>query len=69
MNFISTTDLKAKLDRREPITIVEVQSAGSFAKGHLPGAINIPPVEFETRARDVLTDLGAQIVVYCSSHT
>ena len=69
MKIISTAELKAGLDRKDKFTIVEVQSAGSYQRGHLPGAINIPPVEFEARAQELLPDQGAQIVVYCSSHT
>lgn len=69
MEIISTADLKARLDRKEPLTIVEVQSAGSYQRGHLPGAINLPPTEFEARAQECLPDRSAQIVVYCSSPT
>ena len=69
MEIISTTDLKSRLDRKEPLTIVEIQSTGSYGRGHLPGALNLPPDQFEARVAEVLPDHSATIVVYCSSPT
>lgn len=69
MEIISTADLKAQLDGREPLTLVEVQSQGSYQRGHLPGAINLPLDQFEARVSELLPDTGARIVVYCSSPT
>ena len=46
--------------------LVDVRTAGEFAAGHLPGAVNIPLHELDRRARE----LGAKerpIVVYCLS--
>lgn len=45
--------------------LVDVRSAGEFARGHLPGAINIPLGEDPTKRREI----GAKrsIVLYCAS--
>lgn len=66
---ISRTDLKAKLDRGEPFTLVEALPESAFQKVHLPGAINLPLGQLRERALQVLPDKGAEIVVYCSSPT
>ena len=69
MEVISTKDLKDRMDRKDPLTVVEVQSAGSYRRGHLPGAINLPPDVFESSVDEALPDRDASIVVYCSSPT
>jgi rhodanese-related sulfurtransferase len=66
MNVITTKELKKRLDRGEPITLVEVLSAGDFDQGHLPGAINIPSKEMVRRAPEALPDKGDMIVCYCA---
>jgi len=61
---ISATELKEKLDGEEKFKLVEVLPNEFFAKGHLPGAINIPVDEIEERAPKEL-DKEEEIVVYC----
>ena len=50
---------------RENLTLVDVRSAEEFAAGHLPGAINIPVDQLETRVSELKS--GDEIVVYCLS--
>ena len=40
---ISTEDLKAKLDRKDPIKVVETLAPERYREAHIPGALNIPP--------------------------
>jgi 3-mercaptopyruvate sulfurtransferase SseA len=40
---ISTNDLKAKLDRKEAIKVVETLAPERYREAHIPGALNIPP--------------------------
>ena len=47
------------------LTLVDVRSAEEFAAGHLPGAINIPIDQLETRMSEL--KWGNEIVVYCLS--
>lgn len=49
--------------------LVDVLPAVSYAEGHLPGAVSLPLAEIETRAREVLPDLDADVAVYCASET
>jgi rhodanese-related sulfurtransferase len=65
---ISREELRLRL--RDPaLTIVDVLPAASYVSGHIPGAISIPLELIASRARDLLPDRGAEIVVYCGSVT
>ena len=61
--------LKSKMDRGEPFVLVETLSSGSYARGHLPGAINLPPDRLADLAPKVLRDKAAEIIVYCADPT
>jgi rhodanese-related sulfurtransferase len=66
---IAREALKQKIDRREPFMLVETLSPASYSKGHLPGAVNLPPDRLAELAPQVLPDKAADIVVYCASPT
>jgi len=40
---ISTKELKAKLDSKEGITVVETLAPERYREAHIAGALNIPP--------------------------
>ncbi|MBZ0217452.1 MAG: rhodanese-like domain-containing protein [Fimbriimonadaceae bacterium] len=42
---------------------MDVRPADEFARGHLPGAINIPLSELETRLVEI--DPALEVVAYC----
>jgi rhodanese-related sulfurtransferase len=65
---ISTEELKAKLDRKESINVVETLAPERYREGHLPGAVNIPPGKVMELAPQVLPDKGAEIVTYCTNN-
>jgi rhodanese-related sulfurtransferase len=65
---ITRDELKKKIDRREKFALVETLAPDSFKKGHLPGAVNLPPDRVKELAAKVLPDKNADIVVYCGSH-
>lgn len=64
---ISREAIKAKLDARQPITLVEALPPKYFDAEHLPGALNIPHDEIRTKAPEMLPDKDAFIVVYCAN--
>ena len=64
---ITREQIKQKLDSNEPVTIVEALPPKYFEAEHLPGAINIPHDETREKAREMLPDKNAFIVVYCSN--
>jgi rhodanese-related sulfurtransferase len=66
---ISRFELKKRIDSKRPFTLVETLAPEKFARGHLPGALNLPPDQIEQLAPTLLPDKHAEIVVYCASPT
>jgi rhodanese-related sulfurtransferase len=55
--------------RRRPPAVVVVEALGPsfYASGHIPGAINIPPLRVRAIAPTALPDKNAAVVVYGAS--
>jgi rhodanese-related sulfurtransferase len=66
---IDTHTLRQKIEEGDAFVLVDALSVISYAASHLPGAINIPPERVDNLAPRRIPDLGAEIVVYCSSPT
>ena len=66
-NTISTKDLKAKLDRKEKITVVETLGPERYREAHIPGAMNIPPERIKELAPQLLPNRDAEIITYCTN--
>ncbi len=64
---ISTKALKAKLDRKGSVKVVETLAPERFREAHLPGALNIPPDKIKELAPQLLPDKDAEIITYCAS--
>jgi rhodanese-related sulfurtransferase len=64
---ISTKNLKAKLDRKESITVVETLAPERYREAHIPGALNIPPERIKELAPQLLPKKDAEIVTYCTN--
>ena len=64
---ISTKELKAKLDRKEGINLVETLAPERYREAHIPGALNIPPERIKELAPQLLPNKDAEIVTYCAS--
>lgn len=64
---ISTKDLKAKLDRKEDIKVVETLAPERYREAHIPGALNIPPEKIKELAPQMLPNKNAEIVTYCTN--
>ncbi len=64
---ISTKDLKAQLDRKGSIKLVEALAPERYREAHLPGALNIPPEKIKELAPQLLPDKDAEIVTYCAN--
>ena len=59
----TVTDLQHLLAGSSHLQLVDVRSAGEFACGHIPGAVNIPLDGLESRLDDLSTD--ALLVLVC----
>jgi rhodanese-related sulfurtransferase len=64
---ISTKDLKAKLDRKQGITVVETLAPERYREAHIPGALNIPPERIKELAPQLLPNKDAEIITYCTN--
>ena len=65
-SFITTDDLKKKMDAKEDFALVEVLGPETFAEFHLPGAINVPVDDtFEGHIQQAVADKNKTVVVYC----
>jgi len=65
---ISREEILARLQDRA-LAIVNVMPADSFKAGHIPGSVNLPVADIQTKARQVLSNIHQEIAVYCSGPT
>lgn len=61
---IRTENLRRLLIDRAPVGALDVRSAAEFATGHIPGAINIPMEQVESRMQDLP---AGPLVLICES--
>ena len=52
--------------KNSPFTIIDVGTPDEYAKGHVPGALNIPLDEIPKRAQE-LKEMPRPIIAYCRS--
>ena len=64
---ISTKELKAKLDRKDGLKLVETLAPERYREAHLPGALNIPPEKIKELAPQLLPNKDAEIITYCAN--
>jgi rhodanese-related sulfurtransferase len=65
---ISRDELRARL-RDRSLIILDVLPNEAYAEAHIPGAISLPVAEIETKARQAISNLTQEIVVYCGGPT
>ena len=65
---ISRDELRARL-RDRSLIILDVLPKEAYAEAHIPGAISLPVAEIETKARQAISNLTQEIVVYCGGPT
>lgn len=53
-NRVEVEDLKAMIERRQEVVVVDIRDREAYAKEHIPTAINIPADEIYSRALDEL---------------
>lgn len=66
MTTISKEELKQKLDRGEPLTLLEALGEESYRRAHLPGALRVDLSEpAEQWSARLVPDKNRQVVTYC----
>jgi rhodanese-related sulfurtransferase len=63
MKEISVEELSARLDKKDPLVLVDVRQPDEFAESHIAGARLIPLGELPERVGEL--DKAAEIVVNC----
>ncbi|MEA2700148.1 MAG: hypothetical protein QOI66_4419 [Myxococcales bacterium] len=65
LNFeIDSWDLKVALEAGERVIVIDARSPESYARGHIPGAVNIPHRTMSAHTTAHL-DKDALVVTYC----
>ena len=64
LKTISPTALHQAM-QEQPVTIIDFNSRQSWAKAHVPGALNLDPVNYT--AADLPADKQSGLVFYCSN--
>lgn len=69
MQSLTTDQLKQMMDSGEDFELINVLSAESHQKAHIPGSVNIPAQEinFEERVEQQAGGKDKKVVVYCAS--
>ncbi len=66
---ISRDELRRKIESGGDFVLVDALAPMSYARSHLPGAINLPPEWVDERAPRQIPDLDTEVVVYCIDAT
>jgi rhodanese-related sulfurtransferase len=62
---IGREELWRKIQAGEPLVVVDALAPMSYARSHLPGAVNLPLEWVDERAPRRIPDLDTEVVVYC----
>ena len=64
---IEAVDLKARLDRREPLQLIDVRTPGEFAAGHIHGSINVPINQLRSALPRLKIDPNRPVIAVCQT--
>lgn len=64
---VSAAEVKAMIDKKDKLILLDVRDPQEFAAGHLPGAINISRGTLEFVVFNKIQDQNAKIIVYCKT--
>ncbi len=64
---ISADELAGRIRSGMPPLVLDVRSRDEYAKGHIPGAINVPHDELAVRIAELPSAKSREIVVHCQS--
>ena len=66
--MITREEILARLNDPS-LLLVNVMPKETFADGRIPRSLNLPMSEVETKARQLFTDIGRELVIYCGGPT
>ena len=65
MKRIAPSQLKSNLEQGHKVQLIDVRSAAEYAAGHVPGALNVPMDQIESRLDDLAAD--TEVILVCQS--
>lgn len=65
-DLLSVNELRAYINDEVSPTIIDVRDPEAYARGHLPGAVNIPKEQISGAMEVIPTD--RPVVTYCGMH-
>ena len=65
LSLIDREELRAKIERGDDFVLIDALAPMSYARSHLPGAVNLPLEWVNDRAERRIPSLDTEIVVYC----
>lgn len=63
---ITPQELKDKMDKNEPLSLIDVREDHEWTKGHIPKAIHVGKGIIERDIETMLPEMDTPIIVYCS---
>lgn len=63
MRYLTSLELKEKLDRGENLQIIDTRDPLKYEECHIPGAINIPQIDLPENLHKVSRE--NTVVIYC----
>jgi rhodanese-related sulfurtransferase len=67
IKVVPAADVKALIDKKENILLLDVRDPGEYTAGHFPGAMNISRGTLEFNVFSKIPDQNAKIYVYCKT--
>lgn len=64
---ITAAELAMRIESGDAPLVLDVRTAGEYAEGHIPGAINISHIEIGERLSELESSRNDEIVVHCVS--
>ena len=58
-------EVKARLDRGEKLTLIDVREESEFARDHLPGAVHLGKGVLERDLEQRFPDTAQELILYC----
>jgi len=62
---VKPADLFEQIKAGEDVVVVDIRARGEYEAGHLPGAVWLPSGFIPFKAKKVIPEAGAKVVVYC----
>src|SRR5512143_2719573 len=63
---VPAAELKARIDAKEPLVLVDVREKEEYRGGYIPGALSVPRGYLEQNIESRVPDKNTKIVTYCA---